>query len=239
MKNAILASVATLTLAAGAALLSGSADAQFSGRPDDGWGASRGMPGGSWRESCRFPNMRGPMLVAQCRTSYGRWAEARINPEQCRGGRLANDEGRLVCEMSGRGWGNGGSWEIPGGSWRESCRYPVMRGRFLSAECRTSRGDWSNVTVDIRACRSGRLANIEGTLSCEGGRGSGNGYGGGDASYPGGSWRESCRNAAMNGEMLSAQCKNRGGYWTNSAVDVRNCRPRRVENENGQLVCRN
>ena len=237
MKRVILASVATLTFAATAALLSGSADAQFSGRPDDGWGASRGLPGGSWRESCRYPNMRGPILVAQCRTSYDRWVDARINPDDCRRGRLANDEGRLVCEVSGGGWGNGGSWEIPGGSWRESCRYPVMRGRLLSAQCRSSRGDWSNVTIDIRACRSGRLQNIEGNLTCEGG-GYGGGYGGGSAGYPGGSWRETCRGGTMRGDMLSAQCKNRGGYWTNSSSDVRSCRSNRVANEDGQLVCR-
>jgi hypothetical protein len=268
MKRAILASVATLTFAAAATLLGGSVNAQnggyFGGRPDDGWGASRGMPGGSWRESCRFPNMRGPLLVAQCRTSYDRWVDARIDPNNCRGGRLANDDGRLVCEISGGGWGNGGSWEIPGGSWRESCRYPVMRGRLLSAQCRSSRGDWSNVTIDIRACRSGRLQNIEGNLTCEGGRGgygqgggygnggngngggygnggngNGGGYGqGGNASYPGGSWRETCRASSMRGDVLSAQCKNRNGNWNNSSIDVHSCRSNRVSNDDGQLVCR-
>jgi len=254
MKKAILASVATLSVAAAAAFLAGSVSAQsggyFDGRPDDGWGASRGLPGGSWRESCRFPNLRGNMLVAQCRTSYDRWVEARIDPNACRGGRLANDEGRLVCERSGGGWGNGGSWEIPGGSWRQSCRYPVMRGRFLSAQCRNSRGDWNNVTTDIRACRSGRLANIEGNLNCEGGGGygggygdgyhgdHGGGYGSGDAAYPGGSWRETCRGAGMRGDVLTAQCKNRNGYWNNSSLDVRSCRSNRAENQDGQLVCR-
>ena len=246
MKKAILASVATLTFAATAAFLTGSVNAQdrdgyFSGRPDDGWGASRGMPGGSWRESCRFPNMRGPVLVAQCRTSYDRWVEARIDPNACRGGRLANDEGRLVCERSGGGWGNGGSWEIPNGSWRQSCRYPVMRGRFLSAQCRSSRGDWNNVTIDIRACRSGRLQNIEGNLTCEGGGyggGGGGGYGGGSAPYPGGSWRETCRASAMRGAILSAQCKDRNGNWANSSIDVGSCRSNRVSNQDGQLVCR-
>jgi hypothetical protein len=264
MKKAILASVATLTFAASAALLSGSVSAQFSGRPDDGWGASRGLPGGSWRESCRNPMMRGNLLVAQCRTSYDRWVDARIDPNDCHRGRLANDDGRLVCEVAGGGWGGGGSWEIPGGSWRETCRYPVMRGRLLSAQCRSSRGDWSNVTIDIRACRSGRLANIEGNLSCEGsggGNGQGSGYGqgggngpgggygqgggngrgggyGGDTPFPGGSWRETCRAGAMRGDILSAQCRNRDGNWNNSSIDVRSCRSNNVTNQDGQLVCR-
>lgn len=121
MKRAILASVATLTFAATAAFLTGSVSAQdrgeyFSGRPDDGWGASRGMPGGSWRESCRFPNMRGPVLVAQCRTSYDRWV---------RRGSIRTPAAAAASPMTRAGWC---ARDLATGAMAAVGRFPTDRG---------------------------------------------------------------------------------------------------------------
>src|SRR5262245_5856553 len=121
MKKLILACALTVSATLGGAALVGSVSAQ----PWLG-GDFRGLPDGSWRESCRYPQMRGGYLSAECRTSYDRWVNTSINANNCRSGRVANMDGRLICEDRG-GWYQGG-WGLPGGSWRQSCRYPVMRG---------------------------------------------------------------------------------------------------------------
>ncbi len=228
MKKLMLACALTLSAAGGAALL-----APASAQP---WGGGdfRGLPDGSWRDSCRYPQMRGNTLRAQCRTSYDRWVNASINANGCRSGRVGNRDGRLVCEDSG-GWYQGG-WGLPGGSWRQSCRYPVMRGNFLTAQCPDTNSRWLGASIDIRSCRSGRFENGNGRLYCEGGwNGGGGGWSGGG--YPGGSWRDTCRNVDMRGSRLSAQCRTGGGSWTGTSIDLRDCRSNTVGNRDGRLVC--
>ena len=257
MKRLVLVFAATLVGAATGAMLAGPLAAQPDGRYErgDGYGDRYGdgfiqgsnFPGGSWRESCRAPSWRGRILFAQCRTTYDRWVGTRIDPGACPGGRLINSDGRLTCEGSGGGWGQGSGWQLPGGSWRQSCRYPVMRGRLLSAQCQTEYSRWMSSTIDPNRCPSGRISNENGRLACDGGIGGnfGDGFGGGfgDGSgwggggYPGGSWRQSCRNSSIQGSVLYAQCNNSSGYSNDSSIDARGCRSNRVGNDNGRLVC--
>lgn len=55
------------------------------------------LPRGSWIESCASPEMRGPVLIAQCKDVYGNWVGTQIDVRACRSGRLANNNGNLVC----------------------------------------------------------------------------------------------------------------------------------------------
>lgn len=245
MKKLALLCAAAIAGTAAAAMLAGPVLAQSDGRYDyeNGWGDPYGdgfargsnFPGGSWRASCRMPNWRGPVLTAQCRTSYDNWVFTRINPSNCPSRRLINSNGRLICEDGSGGWGQGSGWQLPVGSWRQTCRYPVMRGRFLSAQCQTSGGGWINSSVDTGQCRSGSISNQNGRLFCDGGYGGGPGWG--DGQYPGGSWNQSCRNSSMRGSVLYAQCSDRSGYYSGSSLDMRQCNSNRASNRDGQLVC--
>jgi len=260
MKKLLIAFALVICGLAGEAMLAGPLLAQPDGHYEGGGGYgdpygdgfSRGsnFPGGSWRESCRAPAWRGRILFAQCRTTYDRWVNARIDPDSCPGGRLVNDDGRLVCEGSNGGWGQGAGWSLPGGSWRQTCRYPVMRGGNLSAECQDEYGSWRNSGIDLRQCGSGDISNENGRLSCNGGYGGGSGWNGGgwnsgqysgdqyrDTQYPGGSWRESCRNSSFQGNVLMAQCADQSGIYRNSSINSRSCSSNRLANENGRLVC--
>ncbi len=243
MKKLVLACALTFSAAMGGAVLMAPAEAQP-------WGGGnwQGLPDGSWRESCRYPQVRGGYLQAECRNTYDRWVQSSINTNQCRGS-VANNDGRLVCESSGGGWYPGGGWNLPGGSYRQSCRYPTMRGTYLSAQCPDESGRWLNATIDVRSCRSRNFENGNGRLYCEGGWGGGGrpGWGGGNGGgwngggwnggMPGGSWQETCRNADVRGGQLFAQCRNGSGYWNGSSINLRDCRSNRVANREGQLVC--
>ncbi|MFT4028062.1 MAG: CVNH domain-containing protein [Novosphingobium sp.] len=230
MKKLVLACALTFSAAvAGGALMT-----PVSAQPWDGGGNWNGLPDGSWRESCRYPQTRGGYLSAECRTTYDRWVRTSIDTNRCRGN-VANNDGRLVCERSGGGWYPGGGWNLPGGSYRQSCRYPTMRGTYLSAQCRDANDRWMNSQINVRSCRSGNFENGNGRLYCEGSWGGGNG--GWNGGMPGGSWRDSCRDADVRGDQLYAQCRNGSGYWNGSSISLRNCRSNRIANREGRLVC--
>lgn len=237
MKKLILACTLSLSAALGGGVLLAPASAQ----PWAGGGGGGGLPGGSWQESCRYPQVRGSTFSAECRNTSDRWVGSSINIRSCRS--VANSDGRLVCESAGGGWYPGGGWNLPGGSYRQSCRYPTMRGTFLSAQCPDTSNRWLNATVDVRSCRSGRFENGNGRLYCEGGFGGGGpGWGGGNGGgwsggYPGGSWRETCNGGDLRGDQLSAQCRSGDGSWRGSSISLRGCRSNRVANREGQLVC--
>lgn len=162
MKRLVLACALGVSAAVAGGYLMGPVSAQ----PWAG-GDFRGLPDGSWRESCRYPQSRGSYLSAECRTSYDSWVQTQINVNNCRSGRVGNSDGRLVCENQGGGWYPGGGWNLPGGSWRQTCRYPVMRGSYLSAQCPTMGDRWTNATIDVRQCRGRDISNQNGQLYCD------------------------------------------------------------------------
>ncbi|HEX2761847.1 MAG TPA: hypothetical protein VHM27_15080 [Rhizomicrobium sp.] len=73
----------------------------FDGRPGDGrpgyGGGDRGMPYGSWSESCRGGSMRGQLFQAECRNSDGRWNTTVLDMRNCPSGNAENRNGSLVC----------------------------------------------------------------------------------------------------------------------------------------------
>jgi hypothetical protein len=231
MKKLTLAFALALSAVTAGAVLIAPAGAQ----PGWGGGGFDSLPDGSWRESCRYPAMRGSVLTAECRTSYDRWVRASINANVCRSGRIGNDDGRLVCEDRGARWAQGRGWDLPGGSWRQSCRFPVMRGSTLSAQCPDTNNRWLNAIIDVRSCPSQRFENGNGRLYCEGrGGGWGGGYGG---ALPGGSWHATCRAPEIRSGRFSADCRAADGYWRGSSIDMRVCRSNRVANRDGRLIC--
>jgi len=51
---------------------------------------------GSYARSCRGIDQRGPMLIADCRDTRGRWRETRLDTRGCVGD-IRNNNGRLEC----------------------------------------------------------------------------------------------------------------------------------------------
>lgn len=126
---------------------------------------------------------------------------------------------------------------LPGGSWRQSCRNATMQGRDdVRAECRTVDGRWNRTSIDIDRCgRDPRLANRNGELVCENNVGNNNRPG---VNLPAGSYRQSCRNARMESrDDLVAECRRRNGNYRYSKIDIDKCRGRDIANDDGHLQC--
>lgn len=140
---------------------------------------SRGVPGGSWQNSCQNGYVRGNVLIARCRADSGSYQRTRFNLDNCPGGQLGNSNGRLFCESNRgtrnnryRGNGHRGNWQrgsyagLPAGSWQGSCNNGRMNGSVLTASCSTGHG-YRTTSLDVQQCRSRSVGNNNGTLFCE------------------------------------------------------------------------
>jgi hypothetical protein len=206
----------TLLIAAGLLLAAGQAAAQ---------------PRGSWQEGCRHAELRGGTLSAECLDRNGRWHRSSIRFTDCPGQRVANRDGRLVCEAGG---GGGAAQRVPG-DWDNSCRDAELRGNVLTATCRERDGGWRRSSIRFTDCPRNMVANQDGRLVCS--IGGGGGGGGGAAQRVPGDWDESCREAELRGNVLFATCRTTGGDWRRSSIRFTDCPGNRVRNENGWLVC--
>jgi hypothetical protein len=124
---------------------------------------------------------------------------------------------------------------IPQGSWQMSCSNARMHGSRLRARCRRDDDSWERSSIDVNRCPSGLIANINGQLACEGR--TGERYGNWNNQLPSGSWSDSCRNASMRGNALSASCQDGSGAYRRSSLDVTLCPQTLISNENGRLSC--
>jgi hypothetical protein len=60
-------------------------------------------PRGSYLETCRRVDQRGPILTAICLNRFGEWARTSLDLRSCGYSDIANRNGRLVCG-GGRRW---------------------------------------------------------------------------------------------------------------------------------------
>ena len=204
-------------------------------------------PPGTYQQTCTSISVQWDVLSAQCRTRNGNWNFTNLRDFRNCEGDIANIDGRLQCTGN---WDDGnnddnddndndGGW-LPRGSYRDTCRNEEVQGATLTAECRDRFGRWRYTELDnFRSCR-GDIANIDGMLNCrrdqdDGGYDDDEDDNDGGYGLPGGTWRQSCRNARMYGSVLYSECRDRLGRWRQTSLDVRNCR--NVTNVNGQLAC--
>ncbi len=116
---------------------------------------------------------------------------------------------------------------IPSGSYRRSCaNYYIDSNGSLQAMCKDRGGNWQPTSLDnASSCRIAE--NINGQLQCRILRG-----------IPRGSYLNSCANARINGNTLSADCKDQNGNWQSTSLDNFNQCPRgSISNLNGNLTC--
>jgi hypothetical protein len=133
---------------------------------------------------------------------------------------------------------------FPGGSWRQTCHNitgdPITI--TVHALCRTQLGDDINTSIDLRTACSPHfttgLANRNGVLTCEG-------------PVPAGSYLQSCRDAYVMNNKLTANCEDKQGHWHSSTMPLAGCSVgpeprywlllrgpfRMIENSDGRLLC--
>lgn len=130
----------------------------------------------------------------------------------------------------------------PPGSYQNSCTNAYMDGNDLVATCRTIRGDEvESVLPNARNCR-GDISNRNGQLSCNQNRGAWapppdpedepEEFEGPDGSY-----QQSCRAVEVNGNTLSAECRDGNGRFRYTELpNFNRCRGD-ISNRNGALFC--
>jgi ribosomal protein S27AE len=119
----------------------------------------------------------------------------------------------------------------PAGSWSASCSNPRVEGNKLTADCKNIAGNTAQSTFDFSNCSPLFIANCNGTLQC-GECGTTQA-----AALPAGSWSASCSNPRVEGNKLTADCKNIAGNTAQSTFDFSNCSPLFIANCNGTLQC--
>jgi hypothetical protein len=153
----------------------------------------------------------------------------------------------------------------PDGSYQQSCRNINASRGTLTAECHTRSGRWAQSTLDDYRNCDGDISNDNGKLRCDSdsdARGDGQNAGApppDDRSWrerdndnanddadrdhehtwqtPRGSYRDSCRNAHVEGDALIAECRNRDGDWHRTTLDdYRRCGDD-IMNDDGRLRC--
>lgn len=193
---------------------------------------SRRFPPGSWARSCRGAAMDGDVLNASCDDGAGRWRNTSLDVSNC-DRTVENRGGVLICEAP-EPWQPPVQSSVPEGSYAESCRNVVVSGTRLIADCQTSEGYYVPTALDMRRCRGDDIWNEDGVLVCDGAprptpRPE-------TVELPRGSYRDSCRNAAIAGIYLSAQCAAGDGGLNFTSIPYRNCRGD-IFNRDGDLAC--
>ena len=178
-------------------------------------------PRGNYLETCKNIIRIGHMLEANCQTRDGGWQHSVLYFASC-AGPIHNDNGNLTCRQKGNEY-------IPPGSYQDSCSDIRADDGELWARCQMQDGQWRESSLYYRDCYQ-EITNQNGRLTC-GRRHHHN-------MLPRGSYKETCRDISINGEILSAECQRRDGTWRWTSLNVENCYGSRVENDNGRLECR-
>lgn len=113
----------------------------------------------------------------------------------------------------------------PPGSYSRTCSDVTADEAGLYANCRDRRRKlWRTVLTNWRACTAD-IANLDGRLSC------------GSRPLPAGSYRETCRDIAVDNNVLAATCRSRSGHWLRTQLAQFDACTSDISNQNGRLTC--
>lgn len=177
-------------------------------------------PPGNYKDSCTDLVKIGHMLEAKCRKEDGTWNSTVLFYGSCNGP-IHNNNGQLTCNQGG-----GGNY-LPPGSYKQTCMNMRVEGNILQARCQRQDGSYRFTSIDYEDCYSD-ITNQNGRLTC-GQRHHHN-------MLPRGSYKQSCRDLSVNGDILSAECEKRNGNWRWTSIDFSDCYGD-VANHNGRLIC--
>ena len=176
-------------------------------------------PPGNYKESCTDLIKIGHMLEAKCRKMDGTWQNTVLFYGNCTGP-IHNDDGQLTCKQNGNNW-------LPPGNYKESCSDIRVEGDILQARCQRRDGSWRFTSINYEDCYSD-ITNQNGRLTC--------GQRHHHSMLPRGSYKQSCRDLSVNGDILSAECQKRDGDWRWASINFDDCYGD-IVNHNGRLVC--
>ncbi len=174
------------------------------------------LPPGTYKETCKNYMVFGGLLKAACQKRDGSWKDSTIQYNRCEGS-IWNDNGNLTCKER--------QYNVPKGSYRESCKNYEVEGNKLKAWCKRRDGSYHSTSINYKNCK-GDIWNDNGNLSCDQSQ----------SGAPKGSYKETCRGYYVEGNWLYAQCKKRDGSWRNSNINYKNCKGD-IWNDNGNLSC--
>ncbi|HEY6249059.1 MAG TPA: CVNH domain-containing protein [Candidatus Angelobacter sp.] len=187
----------------------------------------RGLPTGSYTQTCNGVHVDGNSLRARCQTSDGQWVDTSLDDFRRCTGDITNIQGQLTCGGYGhpeRDIERG----APAGSYTQTCNGVRVDGNSLRARCQTSDGRWLDTTLDDYNGCVGEIVNDEGRLECTRGNG---------RTIPQGTYAQTCRQIHLSGNSLRAQCETRDGRWVSTQLDdLDSCRSG-IVNLDGQLHC--
>lgn len=128
--------------------------------PDDDW-----VPRGSYRDTCRRAHVERGTLTAECADNNGRWRYTELQSYRSCRGDIGNVNGMLRCRRDDDDNDDDDGYDLPGGSWRSSCRNARLYGSVMTAECRDRLNVWRQTSLDIRNCDD-EVVNRGGRLQC-------------------------------------------------------------------------
>lgn len=187
--------------------------------------ADRGLPQGSYTQTCNRVHIEGNSLRAVCQNSNGQFQDTSLDDFQRCTGDITNVEGQLKCG----GYGHperDADRGLPPGSYTQTCNGVRVSGNQLVARCQTSDGRFLDTSLDYRQC-AGDIVNDEGRLDCTRA---------GRRNVPPGSYSQTCRQIYVRGDSLRAQCESRDGRWLWTQLDDWD-RCNGISNQDGQLTC--
>jgi hypothetical protein len=181
--------------------------------------AQGNVPSGSYKNTCSKIQVLFGIISAQCQKTDGSWKATQLNYKDCEGD-ISNQNGELKCKHAPKP-----EKSLPKGSYKQSCQNAYVEGKWLYAKCQKTSGNWSNSSIKYSDCNKD-IWNNNGVLTC----------GGGSSNLPKGSYKETCNNIYVEGNILEADCLNRNGKYSHSSIKYKNC-SRGIWNNKGQLEC--
>ncbi len=179
------------------------------------------QPKGSYKDTCRAINVIKGTLAAQCQRVDGTWKSTALQYYDCEGD-ISNENGNLTCK---HGTKPKPDKQLPKGSYKQSCKDAYVDGKWLYARCQKMSGNYNNSSIKYADCYKD-IWNNNGVLTC----------GGGSSSLPKGSYKETCKDAYVDGNWLYAKCKKNNGSWYSTSLKYSNC-SKDIWNNNGELTC--
>ena len=177
-------------------------------------------PAGSYKDTCRAIQVFGTTVTAQCQRADGSWKNTALKTFTDCEGDISNQNGDLTCK---RGFKPGK--QLPNGSYKQSCKDSSVEGKWLYSKCKRTNGNWNNTSLKYKDCNKD-IWNNNGVLTC----------GGGNSNLPRGSYKQTCKDAYVDGNWLYAKCKKNNGSWFTTTLKYSNCN-KDIWNNNGILTC--
>lgn len=175
------------------------------------------IPPGSYQRTCRDIIVLGNILQASCKDQDGDWNRSTLYYADCRN--IVNDDGRLECN----------DWKttknLPKGSYRRTCSSIDIDGNYLKAKCLDNNRNWRNTSIKYTAC-NGAIYNSNGKLACSDNI----------TQLPPGNYRSTCKNFDVEGDWVTAWCKDYTGDWKKTSLNFSKCSGN-VVNRDGKLRC--